>query len=170
MNQPTPIHLEAATEADVPTILRFILELAAYERLAHEVVATEDTLGAALFGLDRIAHAVVARAGTEPAGFALYFFSFSTFLSKRGLYLEDLYVTPAWRRHGIGRMLLSHLARIAVDQGCGRMEWSVLDWNEPALAVYRAIGARPMSEWTVQRLSGRALEALAEAAPAAPRS
>ena len=160
------IRLESAAERDVPLILRFIRELADYEQLAHEVVATEQDLHAALFGPDRVAHAVIACAGDEPAGFALYFFTFSTFLAKPGVYLEDLYVTPAWRRHGIGRMLLAHLARTAVDRGCGRMEWSVLDWNRQALSVYRAIGAQPMHEWTVQRLTGASLSALAATAPA----
>lgn len=164
------VRIEPATTADVPVILRFIEELADYERLAHEMVATESALADALFGPERAAHALVARVGREPAGFALYFFNFSTFLAKRGLYLEDLYVTPAWRRCGIGRQLLARLAAIAVERGCGRMEWSVLDWNAQALAVYRAIGARPMSEWTVQRLTGADLEALAAEAPAAPPS
>ena len=165
-----PIRLESAVERDVPLILKFIHELADYEKMAHEVVATERDLQAALFGPDRVASAVMAYAGAEPAGFALYFFSFSTFLGKPGVYLEDLYVTPAWRRHGIGRMLLARLARTAVERGCGRMEWSVLNWNELALGVYRAIGARPMGAWTVQRLTGAELLALAEAAPAAPPS
>ena len=161
-----PIRLEPATERDIPLLLRFIHELAEYEKLAHEVVATEQSLHAGLFGPDRVVSAVIAHAGPEPAGFALYFFNFSTFLGKPGLYLEDLYVTPAWRRHGIGRALLAHLARTAVERGCGRMEWSVLDWNTQALDVYRAVGARQMSEWTVQRLTGAALSALAATAPA----
>jgi GNAT superfamily N-acetyltransferase len=165
-----PFRIEPATERDVPLVLAFIRELAEYERLTDDVVATEDDLRACLFGPDPVAHAVVAYVGDEPAGFAVYFFSFSTFLARPGLYLEDLYVKPAWRRHGIGRALLAHLARVAVDRRCGRMEWSVLDWNELALGVYRAIGARPMDEWTVQRLTGPALAALAAAAPAAPRS
>ena len=165
-----PFRLEAATERDVSLVLNFIKELAAYERLADDVVATEDNLRACLFGPDRIAYAVLAYVDGEPAGFAVYFFSFSTFLAKPGLYLEDLYVKPEWRGRGIGRALLGHLARIAVDRGCGRMEWSVLDWNELALGVYRAIGARPMTEWTVQRLSGSALTALAATSPAVPPS
>jgi GNAT superfamily N-acetyltransferase len=165
---PFALRLEPATERDVPLVLAFINDLAAYERLAHEVAATEDDLRASLFGPDRVANAVIAYAGGEPAGFAVYFFSFSTFLGKPGLYLEDLFVKPAWRGRGIGRALLAHLARIAVERRCGRMEWAVLDWNTQALGVYRAIGARPMDEWTVQRLSGPALAALAATAPAAP--
>ncbi|MFN7917964.1 MAG: GNAT family N-acetyltransferase [Vicinamibacterales bacterium] len=151
-----------ATPADVPVILGFIRELAEYEKLAHEVEATEALLHDALFGADRVAHAVVARtAAGAPAGFALYFFNFSTFVGRPGLYLEDLYVRPEFRSQGLGRRLLAHLARIAVEQRCGRMEWAVLDWNEPAIKVYRGIGAVPMDEWTVQRLTGEALAALA---------
>ncbi len=155
--------IEPATERDTPLILRFIRELAAYEELSHEVTTTEESLRTSLFGPDRVAHAVLAYSGSEPAGFAVFFFSFSTFLGRPGLYLEDLYVAPPWRRQGLGRQLLAYLARVAVDRGCGRMEWSVLDWNETALRVYRAIGARPMHEWTVQRLSGPELIALAAA-------
>jgi GNAT superfamily N-acetyltransferase len=150
-----------ATERDVPVMLRFIKELAEYEKLAHDVVATEDGLRDALFGPDPAAEAVIAYADDEPAGFALYFRTFSTFLGRPGLYLEDLYVTPARRGHGLGRRLLSHVAGVAVERGYGRMEWSVLNWNELALSVYRKIGARPMSEWTVQRLTGTALRELA---------
>lgn len=156
--------LLAATPDDVPLVLALIRELADYEQLAHEVVATEADLHAALFGVDAVAHAVVARtAQGEPAGFALYFFNFSTFVGKPGLYLEDLFVRPAFRRRGLGRALLAHLAQIAGARGCGRMEWSVLNWNAQAIAVYRAIGAVPMDEWTVQRLSGDALQRLASA-------
>jgi GNAT superfamily N-acetyltransferase len=162
------IRLRPAQEPDVPLLLSLITELAEYEKLEHEVVATEANLHAALFGPDRVAHAVVAHVGNDVAGFALYFFSFSTFLARPGLYLEDLFVRPAWRKRGIGRALLAHLARIAVDRQCGRMEWSVLDWNELAIGVYRSIGARPMGEWTVYRLTGGDLSALAASAPAAP--
>jgi GNAT superfamily N-acetyltransferase len=161
--------LEAATERDIPLLMRFVNELAAYERLAHEVTATDAGLHASLFGPNRVASAVIAYRGEEPAGYALYFFTFSTFLGKPGLFLEDLYVTPAQRRRGIGRALLVHLAQIAVDRGCGRMEWVVLDWNELALRSYRAIGAVPMSDWTVQRLTGDALTALAAERPAVPQ-
>ena len=156
------IRLEPATHNDVPIILRFIRELAEYEKLAHEVVATEDVLRASLFGSRPAAEAVIAYERDEPVGFALYFQTFSTFLGKPGLYLEDLYVTPAQRGHGIGRRLLAYVARVAVERGYGRLEWSVLNWNEPALAVYRKIGARPMDDWTVQRLTGEALKSLAQ--------
>lgn len=165
---PESVRFAPAAPDDVPHILAFIRELADYENLGQEVTATEADLHAALFCAAPAAHAVIASVGGKPVGFALFFFSFSTFLAKRGLYLEDLYVRPAWRRRGIGRALLAHLARIAVERGCGRMEWAVLDWNELALGVYRAIGARPMSEWTVQRLTGSALTALAATAPGVP--
>lgn len=161
----TPFTIIPASERDIPLILRFIKDLAAYERLGHQVVATESEVREALFGPERVAHAVIGYAGDQPAGFAVYFFSFSTFKGRPGLYLEDLYVEPEWRQRGLGRQLLAHLARIAVDRRCGRMEWSVLDWNELALRVYRSIGAQPMDQWTVQRLTGDALKALAATAP-----
>jgi GNAT superfamily N-acetyltransferase len=150
-----------ATRNDVPLILALIRELAVYEQLEHEVVATEEMLAATLFGPRPAAEVVIAYAGDEPAGFALFFQTFSTFLGRPGLYLEDLYVVPKWRRQGLGRQLLAHLACIAVDRGYGRMEWSVLNWNEMALRVYRAVGATPMTSWTVQRVTGDALRALA---------
>ena len=155
------LRLEVATERHLPLILRFIKELAEYEKLAHEVVATEEGLRASFFGPRPAAEAVIAYAGDEPVGFAIYFQTFSTFLGRPGIYLEDLFVTPAWRGHGFGRRLLAHVARVAVDRGYARMEWSVLNWNELALGVYRKIGARPMTEWTVQRLTGAALRDLA---------
>lgn len=159
---PRLFSIATATPDDVPVVLAFIRELAEYEKLAHEVEATEAHLHDALFGPGRVAHAAVARTiDGEPAGFALYFFNFSTFVGRPGLYLEDLYVRPGFRSQGLGRQLLAHLARIAVERRCGRMEWAVLDWNEPAIKVYRAIGAVPMDEWTVQRLAGDALTALA---------
>lgn len=161
-----PFAIAPATPADVPLILTFIRELAEFERLAHEVQATEALVHEALFGANGVAHAVVARAADgTPAGFALYFFNFSTFVGRPGLYLEDLYVRPAFRKMGLGRQLLAHLARTAVDRQCGRMEWAVLNWNESAIQVYRAIGATPMNEWTVQRLTGDALRLLAESTP-----
>lgn len=159
-----PFRLAPASEQDVPLILSLIKELAAYEKLSHEVVASEDALRETLFGPHPAAEVVIAYAGDEPAGFALFFQTFSTFLGRPGLYLEDLFVMPRWRSRGLGRLLLAHLARIAVDRGYGRMEWSVLNWNETALRVYRAVGAKPMDEWTVQRLSGDSLRALAERA------
>jgi GNAT superfamily N-acetyltransferase len=153
--------IEPATERDLSLILRFIKELAAYEKLAHEVTATEEILRASLFSARPAAEVAIAHADAEPAGFAVYFQTFSTFLGRPGLYLEDLYVSPQWRGRGLGRRLLAHVAGVAVDRGYGRMEWSVLDWNELALDVYRKIGARPMNEWTVQRLTGAALRELA---------
>jgi GNAT superfamily N-acetyltransferase len=153
--------IEPATERDLPLILRFIRELAAYERLEHDVTATEEILRTSLFGSRPAAEVVIAYADAEPAGFAVYFQTFSTFLGLPGVYLEDVYVSPAWRGLGLGRRLLAHVARVAVDRGYGRMEWSVLDWNELALDVYRKIGARPMDEWTVHRLVGTALSNLA---------
>ena len=158
------IRLKPATQNDVPVILQFIKELAEYEKLSQEVVATEDRLRTSLFGARPAAEVVIAYASDEPVGFALYFQTFSTFLGRPGIYLEDLYVTPARRSQGIGRRLLAYVARVAVDRGYGRMEWSVLNWNEPALVVYRKIGARPMDEWTVQRLTGDALKLLAQSA------
>jgi len=151
----------AATEDDVPLILSFIRELAEYERLSHEVVATEEALRNALFGERRVAEVVLGYLGDDPAGFALFFHNFSTFLGKPGIYLEDLYVRPGYRSAGVGRALLVHLARLATERGCGRLEWSVLDWNEPAIGFYRGIGASPVSGWTVYRVTGEALEDLA---------
>lgn len=157
------LRIAPAAESDIPVILRFIRELAEYEHLLPAVAATEERLRAALFGPRPAGEAILGYVGDEPAGFALFFQSFSTFVGLPGLYLEDLFVAHKWRRQGLGRLLLSHLARIAVERGYGRMEWSVLDWNEPAIAVYRRIGAEPMSGWTVQRLTGDALRALAYA-------
>lgn len=159
--------IASATESDVPVILDLIRGLAEYERLGHEVVATEAGLRDALFGAGARVRAIIARAGDVPIGFALYFYNFSTFLGRAGLYLEDLFVRPEWRRHGVGRRLLHELARRAVAEGCGRLEWSVLDWNEPAIRFYTSIGARPMDEWTVYRLTGEALERFASADPSA---
>lgn len=150
-----------ATERDVPVILQMIKGLAEYEKLSDQVVATEDGLHESLFGAHPSAEVVIGYAGEQPAGFALFFHSFSTFLGQRGLYLEDLFVLQEWRGRGLGRQLMAHLARIAIERHCGRMEWSVLDWNEPALRVYRGLGARPMDDWTVYRLTGPALRDLA---------
>lgn len=155
------LHIRPATPDDVALVLAFIRELAAYERLSHEVRATEAALHEALFGPQPAAEALLAEVGGEPAGFALYFHTFSTFLAGRGLYLEDLFVRPAHRGAGVGRALLTHLARLARERGCTHFEWSVLDWNEPALAFYRRLGARPRSGWTVHRVSGEALARLA---------
>ncbi len=153
--------IRAAVESDAPLILRVIKELAEYERLSNEVVATEETLRESLFGERPFAEALIAELGDEPAGFALYFHSFSTFLGRPGIYLEDLYVRPEFRGNGVGRALLVHLARLARERGCGRLEWSVLDWNEPAIGFYRRIGAAPVSGWTAYRLTEDALEGLA---------
>lgn len=144
-------------------MLRFVRELAAYEKLAHEVVATEADLARWLFGPGAHVGCLIARRGGEPVGFALYFFNFSTFLGKPGLYLEDLYVAPAERGSGVGYALLARLARIAVERGCGRMEWWVLDWNEPSIAFYRRLGAEAMDDWTVFRMTGEPLRRLAQA-------
>src|SRR5688500_16248725 len=152
-----PPKLHPATPADVPTILRFVRELAEYEREPNAVVATEALIHEALFNDPPAAHAVIATLDEKPVGFALYFFNFSTWLGRPGLYLEDLYVTPSARGAGVGRTLLTHLAQIAVQKNCGRMEWAVLDWNEPAINFYRSLGAKPMDEWTVYRLTGDAL-------------
>jgi GNAT superfamily N-acetyltransferase len=153
--------IRPATEDDVPIILSLIRELAEYERLSHEVVATEGLLRESLFGERRGAEVLIACCKGAPAGFALFFHSFSTFLGRPGIYLEDLYVKPEFRGRGIGRALLTHLARLAEERGCGRLEWAVLDWNEPAIKLYKSIGAVPMDEWTVYRVTGEALETLA---------
>jgi GNAT superfamily N-acetyltransferase len=159
---PAPtIHLRQAQVADVPQILAFVRELAEYEKLAHEAVADEATLAAQLFGDHPAAEVVIAEVDGQPAGFALFFHNFSTFLGKRGLYLEDLFVRLQFRGLGLGRRLMVHLAQLAVERDCGRFEWSVLDWNEPAIRFYRSLGAVGLEEWTVQRLSGPALQALA---------
>ena len=159
-----PIELRAATERDVPTILSLIQGLAAYEHLADEVSATEAALRESLFGGTPRAEIVMAFAGAEPAGFALWFHNYSTFLARPGLYLEDLFVRPEFRGRGIGRMLLTHLAGVAVARGCGRMEWSVLDWNADAIRFYERLGARRMNEWHLYRVAGPALAALASGA------
>ena len=158
---PDPPRIDAAAPADVPLVLELIRELADYERMADQVVATEADIERALFGARPCAEAVIARQGGEAAGFALFFQSFSTFVGRPGLYLEDLYVRPAHRGRGLGRRLLAHLAAVAVARGCWRFEWSVLDWNELAIASYRRAGAAPMDEWTVYRLTGEPLRALA---------
>ena len=155
------VHVRPATPDDAPLIVELIRGLAEYERLAHECVATEERIRASLFGPRPEAEVVIAEAGGRAAGFALFFHNYSTFLARRGLYLEDLFVYPEFRGRGVGRALLRHLARLAVERECGRLEWWVLDWNEPAIRFYRSLGARPMDDWTVFRLTGEALRALA---------
>ena len=155
------IEIRPAAPQDVPLILSFLHELATYEKLAHEVVATERDMHAALFGERPVVETVIATLDGEPVGYALFFPTFSTFLAKPGLYLEDLYVRPAARGFGVGRKLLEHLARITVERGWGRLEWSVLDWNESSIAFYKKMGAKPMDEWTVFRLTGDSLIRLA---------
>ncbi len=152
-----PLRITPATPEDVPAILGLITALADYERLAHEVVADEAAIHRSLFGDRPVAEAVIAREGAATVGFALFFHNYSTFLGRPGIYLEDLFVLPEYRGRGYGRALLSHLARIAVERQCGRMEWSVLKWNTPAIGFYESLGAKPMDEWTVYRLTGDAL-------------
>ena len=156
------LRLRFATEIDTGLILEFIKALAEYEKLAHEVVTNEESLRNSLFRGRKVAEVVIADYHDEPAGFALFFHNYSTFLGKPGLYLEDLFVKPAFRGNGIGRELLSCLARIAVDRGCGRLEWWVLDWNDTAIRFYKSFGGQPMDEWTVFRVSGDSLTRLAE--------
>ena len=155
------IGIRPATEEDISLILSFIRELAGYERLSHEVSATEDLLRFHLFGERRGAEVVVGHYADETAGFALFFHNFSTFLGRPGIYLEDLYVRPEFRGKGIGRTMLAYVARLAKERDCGRLEWSVLDWNEPAIRLYRGIGAVSMDDWTVYRVAGEALDELA---------
>jgi GNAT superfamily N-acetyltransferase len=154
------VSFDAATPADVPVLLSLIGELAEFERLAHELVVTEASLASALFGERPAVEAVLARVGGEVAGFALYFHNFSTFSGRRGLYLEDLYVRPAFRGAGVGKGLLIHVAELAAARGCGRLEWAVLNWNRRAVGFYESLGARPVNDWTVYRLDRAALDAL----------
>lgn len=156
------MNIRPAAPSDVSTILRFVRDLAEYEREPDAVEATEETLTEALFGSHPGAEAVIAEQDGAPIGFALFFHNFSTWKGRRGLYLEDLYVTPAARGSGAGKALLRHLAGIALDRGCARFEWSVLDWNTPAIDFYRAMGAVGMDEWTIQRVDGDALVRLAD--------
>jgi GNAT superfamily N-acetyltransferase len=159
------INIRIAVPDDVSVILRFIKALADYEKLLPEVVATEDMLREWIFE-KRGAEAIICEVGGEPVGFALFFTNFSTFLGRSGLYLEDLFVLPEMRGRGIGKAMLAHLAKLAKDRGYGRFEWWCLDWNEPSIKFYRSLGAVPMDEWTVYRLTGGELEALAsQAAP-----
>ena len=161
-DSPAPItSIRAATPADVPVILAFIRELAEYERLSHEVVATEDLLAASLFGPRPEAEVLIACADGAPVGFALFFANYSTFQARTGLYLEDLFIRPAFRGLGLGKRLLIEVARLAVARGCGRYEWSVLDWNEPSIRFYESLGAEMHASWRRMRVTGEALQQLA---------
>src|SRR5574341_996608 len=155
------IQIRSATEADVALILSFIKKLADYERLSHEAVATEEILRETLFGRRRTAEVAIGYFKREAVGFVLFFHNYSTFLGRSGIYIEDLFVEETFRRRGFGRALLTHVARIAKQRQCGRLEWSVLDWNEPAIHFYKRLGAVPMSDWTVFRVTGDALTKLA---------
>lgn len=156
------VTVRPASRDDVPTILRFVRELAEYEREPDAVVATKANFAEALFGVSPAAEALIADWDDAAIGFALFFHNFSTWTGKRGLYLEDLYVTPNARGSGAGRALLRRLARLAIERDCARLEWAVLDWNTPAIAFYDGVGAASMNEWTIRRVTGDALTALAE--------
>jgi len=162
MTPPSGLQISSANAADVPLILALINELAEYEKLRHESVATEASIHKALFGPKPHAEAVIARFDGEAAGFALFFHNFSTFLGKPGLYLEDLFVRPAYRGRAIGKSLLSHLAAVALQRDCGRFQWQVLDWNKPSREFYERLGAQADAAWVNYRISGDALRRLAE--------
>ena len=153
--------IRLATAQDVPVILQFIKGLAEYEKLTPEVTATEDLLRETLFGSRQVAEVIIGEYRGEPVGFALFFHNYSTFLGRPGIYLEDLFVKPEMRGRGFGRVLLAYLAKLAHERKCGRVEWSVLDWNDPAIQFYRKLGATAMDEWTMYRLTGAALTHLA---------
>ena len=150
--------IRQATEADVPVILRFIRALAEYEKLSHKVIATEESLRRTLFGNPRFAEVILGYEDGEPVGFALFFHNYSTFLGRPGIYLEDLFVDPDRRGRGYGKALLAHLARLARDRDCGRVEWAVLDWNAPSIQFYKSLGAVSLDDWIIFRLTGEALE------------
>lgn len=154
------LRIRAAEAGDVPVIADLIRQLAKFEKLEDKVVLTEELLRKGLFGTRPYAEAVIAEKDAKPIGFALFFHTFSTFLARPGIYLEDLFVLEEHRGHGVGRALLSHLAHLAVERGCGRLEWSVLNWNQDAIRFYERLGARPNSEWTVYRLTGESLASL----------
>jgi GNAT superfamily N-acetyltransferase len=159
---PLDIRIVPARESDVPMVYSLIRRLAEYERLSHELEATEDGIRDAMFGEWPIIEVLLAYVGSEVAGYALFFHTFSTFVGQRGLYLEDLFVVPEHRGRGIGKRLLAHLATLACERRCRRMEWAVLDWNESAIRFYQSIGAVPMGDWTTYRLTGDALDRLAD--------
>ena len=154
--------IRQAVENDAATILALINDLADYEKLSHEVEATEDDIRKSLFGEHPVAEALIGELDGVAISFALFFYNFSTFLGKPGIYLEDLYVKPDYRSNGFGRKMLAHIARLATERDCGRFEWSVLDWNEPAIRTYDRLDARPMKEWILYRLTGEALDKLAQ--------
>lgn len=156
------ITITPATAADVPTILAFIRELAEYEKLLDRVEATEDLLRESLFGPRPFAEVLIGRLDGKPVGYALFFHSYSTFLARPGIYLEDIYVQPPARARGVGKALLTRIARIARDRNCGRLEWSVLDWNQPAIDFYQSLGAKPLNEWTTYRMDELAIATLAK--------
>lgn len=155
---PTKFRIKQATERDISVVLKLIKGLADFERLSHEVSTSEEHLRETLFGSSPGAEVLIAYSAEDAVGFAVYFQSYSTFLGRPGIYLEDLFVLPAWRKQGIGRLLLERVARTAVERECGRMEWSVLDWNKAAIEFYESLGAQAMDQWTVYRLSGAALQ------------
>ena len=154
--------IKRAEESDVDLIITFIKKLAAYEKLSHEVVATTENLKKYLFGDQAVAEVVIGYYREKPVGFALFFHNFSTFLARPGIYLEDLYVLEEERGKGFGKALLVYLAKLAVERGCGRLEWAVLDWNEPSIQFYKSMGARIMDEWLINRVTGKALSSLAD--------
>lgn len=154
--------IRKAETTDVSLVLDFIKKLAAYERLSHEVVATEEQLTKYLFGEEQVAEVLIGYYRDVPVGFALYFYNFSTFLAKPGIYLEDLYVLEEQRGMGFGKALLTYLAKLAVEKDCGRLEWAVLDWNEPAIEFYKSLGANTLDDWLVNRLTGEGLIKLSE--------
>jgi GNAT superfamily N-acetyltransferase len=160
MDKPMTVSIRPATPADLPLIAQLIRDLAEYEKLAHEVRFDEAVLGRKLFGDRPYAEVAIGEIDGTPQGFALFFHNFSTFEGRPGIYLEDLFVRPAARGSGLGKALLSHLAALALERDCARLEWSVLDWNEPAIGFYRKLGARLMDEWTVMRVDGAALSQL----------
>lgn len=155
------VKIKFATIDDVPLILQFIKELAEYEKLSHEVVATEELLRKTLFGNSSPAEVILGYLDDQPVSFALFFHNFSTFLGRSGIYLEDLYVRPKARGHGVGKIMLAYLAQLAKERNCGRLEWWVLDWNEAAIHFYKSLGAKAMDEWTVYRVAGDSLDNLA---------
>ncbi len=157
------LKIRKASESDAELILGFIRELARYEKAENEVKATAGTIRESLFSKQASAHSLICLSGDKPIGFAVYFFNYSTWLGRNGLYIEDLYITPESRGKGAGKFIMKHLAQLALSKGCGRMEWSVLDWNEPAIRVYDSTGAKPQNEWILYRLAGEDLKSFAGA-------